>query len=60
MVEGGDGKADARIRAHKSAPFVMAAAGRRPTFDELRDRGELDVEGDDTLAKEFLEAFRVV
>ena len=60
LVEGGDGQADARIRAPKPAPFVMAAAGRRPTFDELRDRGDLDVEGDDTLAKEFLEAFRVV
>jgi uncharacterized protein (TIGR03083 family) len=55
-----DEDADLRIGARNAASFIMAAAGRSPTFDELRERGELVVEGDDTLAKEFLGAFRVV
>ena len=51
---------DARIRADAPAAFVMSAAGRASTFAELQDRGDLTVEGDDTLAKEFLDRFRVV
>jgi uncharacterized protein (TIGR03083 family) len=51
---------DAAIRAEQPAAFVMAAAGRRPSLQELREGGEITVEGDDVLAKEFLERLRVV
>ena len=53
-------EADTRVRAERPAAFIMSAAGREPSFQELRDGGELVVEGDDGLAKEFLDTFRVV
>jgi uncharacterized protein (TIGR03083 family) len=51
---------DAAIEAREPAPFVMAAAGRAPSLQELRDRGAVIVEGDEGLAKEFLEHLRIV
>jgi hypothetical protein len=51
---------DVAIRADAPAAFVMAAAGRTPSVQELREAGEITVLGDDVLAKEFLERLRVV
>lgn len=58
---GSDGPA-AEAGARISAPgpaFVMAAAGR-DSFQDLRARGRLAVEGDEGLASAFLEGLRVV
>jgi hypothetical protein len=46
------------IRAHAPA-FIMTAAGRG-TFEDLERRGELTIEGEETLARAFLSTLRVV
>lgn len=55
---GSGGEARARISAPGPA-FVMAAAGR-DSFQDLRARGTLAVEGEEALAAAFLEGLRVV
>jgi uncharacterized protein (TIGR03083 family) len=60
-LEAGSGlSSDAAIRVDRPAAFVIAAAGRSPSLQELREAGDIVVEGDDVLAKEFLERLRVV
>ena len=53
-------RADVHLRAEQPAAFVMAAAGREPSLQQLREEGAILVEGDDVPAKEFLEHLRVV
>jgi uncharacterized protein (TIGR03083 family) len=60
LVVGSGGPHDALVRADRPAAFLMAAAGRKPSLQELRDAGDIVVDGDDGLAKEFLEHLRVV
>jgi uncharacterized protein (TIGR03083 family) len=54
----GEGPADARLSAPAPA-FIMAAAGRNP-FLELFADGTLAVEGDEALARAFLDVLRIV
>lgn len=49
---------DARISASAQA-FIMAAAGRG-TFDALLAEGTLSVEGDEPLARDFLQVVRIL
>ena len=51
---------DVEIEAREPAPFIMAAAGRAPSLQELHDRGSIAVDGDEGLAKDFLEHLRIV
>ena len=55
-----ESSADVRLRVDQPAAFIMAAAGREPSLQELREQGAIVVEGDDVLAKEFLERLRIV
>jgi uncharacterized protein (TIGR03083 family) len=51
---------DVLLRVDRAAAFIMAAAGRSPSLGDLRDDGHILVDGDDGLAKEFLERLRIV
>jgi uncharacterized protein (TIGR03083 family) len=52
-------EADVRIRAHGPA-FIMATAGREPGFKELEEGGELEIDGDRSVAERFLAGLKVV
>jgi uncharacterized protein (TIGR03083 family) len=52
-------EADVRIRAGGPA-FIMATAGREPGFKDLQEQGELEIEGDRSIAERFLARLKVV
>ncbi len=57
-ISNGPGVPSARVTAAAPA-FIMAAAGRE-SFDALTARGALSIEGDEDLARSFLDRIRIV